>query len=37
MLHCTFVQYTALSVTKKFSYETWDPVFDSSDTDSKFN
>jgi hypothetical protein len=37
MLQCTFVQYIALRVTKKFSYETWGPVFDSSDTDSKFN
>ena len=37
ILQCTFVQCIALSVTMKFSYETWGPVFDSSDTDSKFN
>jgi len=30
-------KYTVADFVTKFSYETWDAVFDSSDTDSKFN
>jgi hypothetical protein len=30
-------KYTVADFVTKLSYETWDTVFDSSDTDSKFN